>query len=551
MAHHPNADHPDTILVIDFGSQYTQLIARRVRELNVYAEIVPFQNITADSFTPQLKGIILSGSPASVTQADSPQLDLALLPRELPVLGVCFGAQYLTQKLGGRVEASNVREYGRADLKREEKDHPLLKSVPENSTVWMSHSDTILELAPDDHIIARTGDGVLAAFGDASGKRLGLQFHPEVTHTEYGKQILKNFVADICACNCDWTPAAFVDHALSELKTQLGDTAEVVCALSGGVDSTVAAMLVHRAIGARLHCVFVDNGLLRDREFEEVLEAYKDLGLNITGVRAADQFYTALKGITDPEEKRKRIGATFIEVFEQEAEKIGQIDYLVQGTIYPDIIESAKVGSSAVTIKSHHNVGGLPERMRMQVVEPLKELFKDEVRRVGAELEIPQAILGRHPFPGPGLGIRILGEVGPDRIHILQKADRIYIDALHEFGLYDKTWQRVFGAAAGVLSGRYGRRTYLRKRAVPARCNQPGRHDSRLGAPATRVSGHRVQPHHQPREGRKPRGLRHQLQASGHHRMGISGSHPDASEGPEGNLAGFLSPTPLWGTFGV
>lgn len=429
------------VIIIDFGSQYTQLIARRVRELNVYSEIVPFHNIPVLDNT--IKGIILSGSPFSVEDPDAPGIELNRFMGKIPVLGICYGAQYIAKHTGGKVSPSSKREYGRASLTSLDVSHPLFKDVSPGSQVWMSHGDSILELSPEIKVIGSTEDVDVAAFEyglNGSPKTVCIQFHPEVTHSEYGKQVLQNFIMDICGCSGDWTPKSFVSDTIEKLKTQLGND-KVVMGLSGGVDSTVAAELIHRAIGEKLYCIFVDNGLLRKDEFTSVLESYKQMGLNVTGVDASQSFYRALSGKEDPEDKRKAIGKTFIDVFDQEAHKITEVDWLGQGTIYPDVIESISVHGPSVTIKSHHNVGGLPEQLRLKVVEPLRTLFKDEVRKVGRELEIPLEILNRHPFPGPGLGIRILGAVTEDRVKILQQADDIFINGLKDEGLYDDVWQ--------------------------------------------------------------------------------------------------------------
>jgi GMP synthase (glutamine-hydrolysing) len=428
----------DKILILDFGSQYTQLIARRVRELNVYCEIYPFNHYpTPDD---SVKGVILSGSPASVRDAGSPQPDLSVLTQSLPVLGVCYGAQLLAQQNGGDVQASAHREYGRANLQTFDSQNILLENLSAHSQVWMSHGDTITTLPDTFKVIASTSSVRVAAFQKGNQPVFGIQFHPEVTHTTEGKTLLQNFVVNICGCRQDWTPAHFVSDTVSNLKTQLG-SGKIVMALSGGVDSTVAATLIHKAIGENLYCIFVDNGLLRKNEYEEVLHSYQDLGLNVKGVNAKNEFYTALSGLTDPEEKRKAIGRTFIEIFDVEAHKLQNVSWLGQGTIYPDVIESVSVKGPSVTIKSHHNVGGLPEKMNMKVVEPLRSLFKDEVRRVGKELGVPDLILSRHPFPGPGLAIRILGDITAEKVQLLQEADFIFIKALKDNDLYNKVWQ--------------------------------------------------------------------------------------------------------------
>ncbi len=359
---------------------------------------------------------------------------------DLPMLGICYGAQLFAKKSGGTIARAAHREYGRAHLARTDAESPLFKEIPSGSQVWMSHADSILDLPDHFEIVASTRDIPIAAYHVKDRPQYGIQFHPEVTHTEQGKQLLQNFVVDVCGARQDWTPDSFIHDTVSQLKAQLGDD-RVVMGLSGGVDSSVAAMLIHQAVGHHLFCIFVDNGLLRKHEFEEVMESYKELGLNVKGVDAKDQFYTALKGIEDPELKRKAIGRVFIEVFDKEAHRIEEVKWLGQGTIYPDVIESVSVKGPSATIKSHHNVGGLPEKMHLKVVEPLNTLFKDEVRQVGRALEIPETILGRHPFPGPGLGIRILGEVNAERVHILQEVDRLFIDALKNNGLYDDVWQ--------------------------------------------------------------------------------------------------------------
>ena len=428
---------PEQILILDFGSQYTQLIARRVRELNVYCEIHPYNHIPA--ITTSIKGVILSGSPCSVRDAGSPDVDLTLFGN-IPVLGVCYGAQLIAHKSGGSVLPSHMREYGRAKLTTVDHHNELLKEISLDSQVWMSHADTIASIPEAFEIIASTPSVKVAAFKKKGERLYGIQFHPEVTHTLEGKNLLRNFVVHICGCPQDWTPDLFVESTVDELKKKLGND-KVVMALSGGVDSTVAAMLVHRAIGKNLYCIFVDNGLLRKNEFEQVLTSYKGMGLNIKGVDAKDKFYAALKNLSEPEAKRKAIGRTFIEVFDEEAHHLEEVKWLGQGTIYPDVIESVSVKGPSATIKSHHNVGGLPEKMKMKVVEPLNTLFKDEVRLVGKTLGIDPLILGRHPFPGPGLGIRILGEITPEKVQVLQDADHIFIAGLRKHDLYEKVWQ--------------------------------------------------------------------------------------------------------------
>ncbi|WDF54526.1 glutamine-hydrolyzing GMP synthase [Mucilaginibacter sp. KACC 22063] len=428
----------EKILILDFGSQFTQLIARRVRELNIYCEIHPFNNFPEVDST--VKGIILSGSPYSVRQADAPQFEFARHHRTLPILGVCYGAQYIAHTNRGEVQASNTREYGRANLQFIDHNNPLFKDVPAYSQVWMSHADTITSIADDFEVIASTDSVKVAAYHIKDTQTFGIQFHPEVTHSIDGKQLLQNFLVDICGCAQNWTPDSFIETTIAGLKEKLGDD-KVVLGLSGGVDSSVAAVLLHHAIGKNLHCIFVDNGLLRKDEFESVLDSYKHMGLNIKGIDAKQRFYDALAGLTDPEKKRKAIGRVFIEVFDDAAHEVQDVKWLGQGTIYPDVIESVSVKGPSATIKSHHNVGGLPDFMKLKVVEPLNTLFKDEVRKVGKALGIDDNILGRHPFPGPGLAIRILGEVTPEKVNILQQADAIYINNLKAAGVYDKVWQ--------------------------------------------------------------------------------------------------------------
>lgn len=432
----------EKILILDFGSQYTQLIARRVRELNVYCEIHPFNK--APELDADVKGVILSGSPYSVRDAEAPKPDLSKYKGKLPLLGVCYGAQLLASEFGGEVKGAPSREYGRAMLTVKAPEDPLMKHLPSPTQVWMSHGDTITSVPPQYEIIASTDNVRVAAYHIAGEMTWGIQFHPEVFHSTDGPQLLRNFVMDICGCGGLWSPASFIETTVAELRTKIGYD-KVILGLSGGVDSSVAAVLLHKAIGDNLHCIFVNNGLLRKNEFDDVLASYKGMGLNVTGVDASERFYADLKGVTDPEKKRKIIGRDFVEVFNDSAKKIEGAKWLGQGTIYPDVIESVSVNGPSATIKSHHNVGGLPEEMHLSIVEPLRLLFKDEVRRVGKALGIDAALLGRHPFPGPGLGIRILGEVTAEKVNVLQQADKIFIDNLREAGLYDQVWQ------AGVM----------------------------------------------------------------------------------------------------
>jgi GMP synthase (glutamine-hydrolysing) len=430
----------EKIIILDFGSQYTQLIARAVREANVYCEIIPYHKEI--DFSEDLKGIILSGSPFSVNDPNAPAVDIRALASKRNILGICYGAQSTAKQFGGRVERSAKREYGRAILETRS-EHALLQEVPGTSQVWMSHGDSILELPNNATVLATTSSIPVAAFRlnePGLHEILGLQFHPEVYHSEFGKKIIQNFLYSICGCNGEWTSAHFITDTVASLKEQIGDK-KVVMALSGGVDSTVAATLIHRAIGKNLYGIFVDNGVLRKDEFAAVLKTYEQLDLNVKGVDAKNEFYHALAGLTNPEEKRKAIGKTFIDIFDQEAQLLSDISFLGQGTIYPDVIESVSVHGPSVTIKSHHNVGGLPETMKLKLVEPLRFLFKDEVRRVGQELGIPDDLLFRHPFPGPGLAIRILGEITPEKVDLLQQADHIYIQLLKKHGLYNQVWQ--------------------------------------------------------------------------------------------------------------
>ena len=444
----------EKIIILDFGSQVTQLIGRRLRELNVYCEIYPFNKIPA--LDGSVKGVILSGSPFSVRDEKAPQADLDGIKGRLPLLGICYGAQYLAHKYGGEVNASIAREYGRAMLDITETDSPLMKGVSAHSQVWMSHGDTIARLPEGSEVIASTADVRNAAYHIKGEDTYAVQFHPEVYHTVEGSRILANFALGICGCHGDWTPASFIDTTIAELKAKLGDD-KVILGLSGGVDSTVAAVLLNKAIGHNLTCIFVNNGLLRKNEFEDVLASYQDMGLNVIGADASVEFLEQLKGVTEPEKKRKVIGRLFIETFDKYARQIENAKWLAQGTIYPDVIESASVNGPSSTIKSHHNVGGLPEKMNLKIVEPLRSLFKDEVRRVGRALQIKEELIGRHPFPGPSLGIRILGEVTEDKLAILREADDIFIRGLREYkidgvpsasdptmtatNLYDSIWQ--------------------------------------------------------------------------------------------------------------
>ncbi|MGP8216822.1 MAG: glutamine-hydrolyzing GMP synthase [Bacteroidia bacterium] len=431
----------ESILILDFGSQYTQLIARRVRELNVYCEIHPYNHYEqAIRALPGVKGVILSGSPFSVHDKDAPVIKLNDIRGKLPLLGVCYGAQLMAYLWGGKVGKSSSREYGRAHLKLVAKQNELVSGLSPKTQVWMSHADTILELPEHAKLVASTEDVESAAFSFNGEKVYGIQFHPEVYHTTEGAKLLKNFVVNICGCKQDWTPSSFIESTVKELKEKIGND-KVVLGLSGGVDSSVAAVLLNKAIGKNLYCIFVDNGLLRKNEFNSVLESYKHLGLNVKGVDAKNEFYKALSGIEDPEKKRKTIGRVFIEVFDKEAHRIKEVKWLAQGTIYPDVIESVSVKGPSMTIKSHHNVGGLPDYMKLKIVEPLRSLFKDEVRKVGKALNIDDTILGRHPFPGPGLAIRILGDITAEKVRLLQEADAVFISNLKSAGLYDKVWQ--------------------------------------------------------------------------------------------------------------
>ena len=428
----------EKVLILDFGSQYTQLIARRVRELFIYCEIHPYNN--PPKAISSFKAVILSGSPFSVRSEDAPHPDLSAIKGKIPLLGVCYGAQYLAHFFGGKVSQSNTREYGRAHLSLVDSVSPFFREVTENSQVWMSHADTILNLTEGTELLASTEDVENAAFKIKNEETYAIQFHPEVYHSTEGKQVLENFLVHISGVKQDWTPDSFVESTIKELKEKVGEE-KVILGLSGGVDSSVAAMLLHKAIGAHLNCIFVNNGLLRKNEFDEVLVQYAGMGLNVKGVDATDQFLDALEGVSDPETKRKIIGKTFIDVFDAEAQKIEGAKWLGQGTIYPDVIESISVKGPSATIKSHHNVGGLPDYMKLELVEPLRMLFKDEVRRVGKSMGMDAELLGRHPFPGPGLAIRILGDITRDKIRMLQEVDAIFIQGLKTWGLYNQVWQ--------------------------------------------------------------------------------------------------------------
>ena len=426
------------VLILDFGSQYTQLIARRVRELNIFCEIFPFNKVPAD--LSSFKAVILSGSPFSVRAEDAPHPDLSQIRGKLPLLAVCYGAQYLAHFCGGEVAPSTIREYGRANLSYIKEGEDFFAGITENSQVWMSHSDTIKTLPTAAVKLASTHDVENAAFKIEGEITYAIQFHPEVYHSTDGKQLLENFLVKIAEVPQNFTPNAFAEEMVEELKEKLGND-KVVLGLSGGVDSTVAAVLLNKAIGPNLYCIFVNNGLLRKNEFQSVLDQYKDMGLNVKGVDASDRFLDALADISDPELKRKAIGRVFIEVFDDEANALEDVKWLAQGTIYPDVIESISVNGPSATIKSHHNVGGLPDFMKLKIVEPLRMLFKDEVRRVGATLGIDAELLGRHPFPGPGLSIRILGDITKEKVRILQEVDAVFIDGLKSWGLYDSVWQ--------------------------------------------------------------------------------------------------------------
>jgi GMP synthase (glutamine-hydrolysing) len=434
--------HHELILILDFGSQYTQLIARRVREQGVYCEIHPFHLSVDEIVAKRPKGVILSGGPSSVTDENAPRVTGDFYGNvDAPILGICYGMQMVAVDLDGKNEPAARREYGPAKVKVLSGATKLFNELPFELDAWMSHGDHVTEMPPGFHKTATTGE-VITAMEDDERRIYCVQFHPEVSHTPLGKEVLRNFLFHICDCKGDWTPASFIKEEIDAIRITVGPDANVVCGLSGGVDSTVAAVLVHEAIGARQTCIFVNNGLLRYREFEDTLKVYKDnLHLNVHGVDASDQFYGALAGIDEPEKKRKAIGGKFIDVFEAEAKRIGDVTWLVQGTLYPDVIESVSLRGASVTIKTHHNVGGLPEKMHLKLIEPLRELFKDEVRLIGKDLGIPDEILQRHPFPGPGLGVRILGDITPEKVELLQQADKIFIEELKSSGLYADVWQ--------------------------------------------------------------------------------------------------------------
>ena len=431
------SDH-ETVLILDFGGQYTQLIARRVRELGVYSEIVPFNTSADEIHHKNPKGIILSGGPSSVYDEGAPHPDPEVIQMGVPVLGICYGVQLMAHFLGGEVKPSNRREYGQAEIEVRG-NSLLLAGLTSPLKVWMSHGDSVSR-PPEGFTITADTEAAIGAVEDPGRNLYGVQFHPEVAHTPQGKEILRNFLVNVCHLRCDWTMASFIETTIAGIKQRVGD-GRAVCGLSGGVDSSVAAALVARAIGDRQTCIFVDTGLLRKHEFEEVLEAYHEMDLNVLGVAAGERFLTRLAGVADPERKRKIIGNEFIEIFQEEARKLGHEDFLVQGTLYPDVIESVSVKGPSAVIKSHHNVGGLPEKMNLKLIEPLRELFKDEVRRVGRELGLPEEIISRQPFPGPGLAVRILGEVTADRVTVLQEADAIVMEEIRRADLYDKVWQ--------------------------------------------------------------------------------------------------------------
>lgn len=550
---------------MDFGSQTTQLIGRRVRELDTFCEILPYNKFPKDD--PSVIGVILSGSPYSVHDPEAFKVDLTQFVGKIPVLGICYGAQFIAHTNGGKVEAADSREYGRANLEHFEASNPLFKGFEPQSQVWMSHGDTITAIPADCQCIASTANVRFAAYASTKQPVWAVQFHPEVFHTLQGSQLLRNFVVDICGSKQDWSADSFVETTVAELKAQLGDD-KVILGLSGGVDSSVAAVLLHKAIGQNLTCIFVDHGMLRKNEFRDVMEDYKCLGLNVIGVDASEKFFADLAGVTDPEQKRKIIGRDFVEVFNAEAKKQTGAKWLAQGTIYPDRIESLNI--TGKIIKSHHNVGGLPKEMNLQLCEPLKWLFKDEVRRVGRSMGMPEHLITRHPFPGPGLAVRILGDITPEKVRILQDADDIYIRGLREYkvrlsgeearrvlaagvpadmqngeievSLYDQIWQAGTILLSTVRSvGVMGdERTYEHPRG-PACRDEHRRHDGRLGPPALRLHGQGLQRDHQQGEGSQPRLLRHLLQAARNDRVGVGSKETHAYykwEAPSDNEGG-------------